>query len=341
MAASIKFGMIPDTQGTPDAQGLVEMVRRAIAEVTVAEEAGFDGAFLTEHHQEPTGFLPAMFPLLGALATRTERIRLGTAVLLLPLYHPVQVAEEAAVTDIIANGRLILGVGLGYQEQDFQAFGVPRSQRVSRFEEGIQIIRGALSENNFSFTGKRFQVQDLSLMPKPVQRPLPIWIGARATTAAAIERAGRLGDGWISNPLPGMATIAEGARLYRASAQQHGRSGPVAVLKEAWIGESFAAAREQCGPAVLAKHRKYYRRGAYEAFAADLRSEEDLTLDWLTGERVLLGSPEDCIRQIEQWHAATGADWFILRFSLPGGPTHEQILDAMRLFGRRVIPHFR
>lgn len=338
---SIKFGIIPDTQGTPDGQNLVEMIQRAIAEVQVAERSGFDGAFLTEHHQEPTGFIPNPLSLLAAVAARTEQIRLGTAVILLPLYHPVHIAEETAVLDLISNGRIILGVGLGYQEQDFSAFGVDRKQRVSRFEEGIQIVRGALAQNGFSFAGKRFQVSNLSLSPKPVQQPLPIWIGARASTPAAIERAGRLGDGWITNPLPGFEMIAEGARQYRRAAAEHGRSSPVVLLREAWVSESQDAAREEYGPAVLAKHRKYYRRGAYEAFADELQSEDDITIDWLEGERILMGSPEDLIRQIEKWHAATGAEWFLLRFSLPGGPSHDQILNALRLFGRRVIPHFR
>ncbi|HEX2173360.1 MAG TPA: LLM class flavin-dependent oxidoreductase [Dehalococcoidia bacterium] len=337
---SIKFGIIPDTQGTPAGRDLVGMVRRSIEEVQVAEKAGFDGAFLTEHHQEPTGFIPSPLTLMAAMAARTEEIKLGTAVLLLPLYHPVQIAEETAVLDLISNGRIILGVGMGYQEQDFRAFGVDRKQRVSRFEEGIQIVRGALMEDRFSFSGKRFQVENLALSPKPVQHPLPIWIGARASTPAAIERAGRLGDGWISNPLPGLEMTAEGARRYRQAAAEHGRPGPVVLLREAWVGESEAAAREQYGPAVLAKHRKYYQRGAYEAFAGELHSEEDITIDWLAGERILMGSPEDCIRQIERWHEATGAEWFLLRFSLPGGPSHGEILQAMRLFGRRVIPHF-
>ena len=336
---SIKFGMFPNTQGTPDGRGLEKMVQRAIAEAQAAERYGFDGAFLTEHHQEPSGYLPAPLVTAGAIAAKTEEIKIGTAVLLLPLYHPVHVAEEAAVVDLISGGRLILGVGLGYQEQDFRAFGVPMSQRVSHFEEGIQIVRGAWQQDHFSFAGKRFRVDDLSLVPKPVQSAsggAPIWIGASSN--AAIERAGRLGDCWITNPMPKLDTVRRQGEHFRRVSAEHGRPGQIAVLREAWVAGTRDAAREEYGPAVLETHRYYYRHGAYYR---DVPSEADLSLDRVAEGRLVLGSPEDCIRQIEEWHAAAGAEWFLLRFSHPTGPAHEKVLAAMRLFGQKVIPHFR
>ncbi len=332
----IKFGMFPNTQGTPDGRNLQKMVQRAIAEAQVAERYDFDGAFLTEHHQAPEGYLPAPLITATAIAAKTERIKIGTAVLLLPLYHPVHVAEEAAVVDLISDGRLILGVGLGYQEQDFRAFGVPIRQRVSHFEEGIQIVRGAWEQDHFSFAGRRFRVEDLSLRPKPVQQPTPIWIGANTT--AAIEWAGRLGDGWMTSPMPKVETVKRQAEHFRRVSTEHGRPGQIAILREAWVAESRDAAREEYAPAVLATHRYYYRHGGYYQ---DLASEADLTFERVADGRLILGSPDDCIRQIEEWHAATGAEWFLLRFSHPTGPANEKVLAALRLFGQKVIPHFR
>ena len=334
--AAIKFGMFPNTQGTPDGGNLQKMVQHAIAEAQAGERYGFDGAFLTEHHQEPKGYLPAPLITASAIAAKTEQLRIGTAVLLLPLYHPVHVAEQAAVIDLISGGRLILGVGLGYQEQDFRAFGVPMTQRVSHFEEGMQIIRGAWEQDHFTYAGKRYQIQDLSLVPKPVQTPVPIWIGASSNPA--IERAGRLADCWITNPMPKVDTVKRQAERFRRVSAEHGRPGRIALLREAWVAETREAAREEYGPDVLETHRYYYRHGGYYR---DVPAEADLTLDRVAEGRLILGSPEDCIRQIEEWHAATGAEWFLLRFSHPTGPAHEKALAAMRLFGQKVIPHFR
>lgn len=332
----IKFGMFPNTQGTPDGRDLQKMVQWAIAEAQVAERYDFDGAFLTEHHQAPEGYLPAPLITAATIAGKTQKIQIGTAVLLLPLYHPVHVAEEAAVVDLISNGRLILGVGMGYQEQDFDAFDVPMRERVSRFEEGIEVIRGAWASDNFTYQGRRYQVKDLSLVPKPVRQPAPIWIGASSN--AAIERAGRLGDCWITNPMPKLGPLQRQAEAYRRAAAGAGRPGQIAILREAWVAESYEAAREEYGPAVLATHRYYYRHGGYYQ---DVASEADLTFERVADGRLIIGSPEDCIRQIEEWHAATGADWFLLRFSHPSGPANEKVLAAMRLFGQKVIPHFR
>lgn len=333
---SIKFGMFPNTQGTPDGKNLQRMVQLALAEAQVAERYDFDGVFLTEHHQAREGYLPSPLITASAIAAKTERVAVGTAVLLLPLYHPVHVAEEAAVVDLISNGRLILGVGLGYQEQDFQAFGVPMNERVSRFEEGVEILRGAWSQDDFNYSGRRYQIENLSLVPKPVQQPAPIWIGASSN--AAIERAGRLGDCWITNPMPKSGTVKRQAEAFRQASAAAGQPGQIALLREAWVAPTAEAAREEYGAAVLETHRYYYRHGGYYQ---DVPTEADLTFERVADGRLIIGSPDDCIRQIEEWHEATGAEWFLLRFSHPSGPANEKVLAAMRLFGQKVIPHFR
>src|SRR6188508_469964 len=160
-----------------------------------AEELGYHGVFFGEHHGTPANDRPQLLILLAGLAARTKRIRLGTSILLSPLYDPIWVAEAAAQVDVMAQGRLTLGLGLGYQPKDFQHFGIPFNQRVSRFEEGIQVIRKAWGEERFSFAGRRFQCEDIAVYPKPVQRPHPpIWLAAWSLAGA--RRAGRLGDAY-------------------------------------------------------------------------------------------------------------------------------------------------
>src|SRR5262245_18998388 len=129
----IQFGVMSNNQPVPGTD-LPRMVEELIAEAKQAERCGFDSLFTNEHHQEPAGYFPSPPPLRAAIAARTTTIRLGTGIVVLPLYHPTRLAEDCAMLDIISRGRLILGVGLGYQEGDFAAYGLRVADRVSLFE---------------------------------------------------------------------------------------------------------------------------------------------------------------------------------------------------------------
>jgi alkanesulfonate monooxygenase SsuD/methylene tetrahydromethanopterin reductase-like flavin-dependent oxidoreductase (luciferase family) len=210
----IQFGVMANTHPAPGTD-LTRMVDELIAEAQQAERAGFDSFFLTEHHQEPSGYFPSPLPLAAALAARTSTIRLGTGIAILPLYHPTRLAEDCAVIDIISKGRLILGVGQGYQEGDFAAFGLKVSDRVSLFEESIEILRRAWTEDKVYFVGKRYTLRNVMVTPKPVQKPHPpIWVAALGDEP--MKRAGRLGDALLADsfPAPG-APQAAGRALPR------------------------------------------------------------------------------------------------------------------------------
>ncbi len=157
-----------------------------------AEAAGFDSIWLGEHHNNPVLY-PA--PLIGltAVASRTHSIRLGTGVLLLPLYHPVMVAEEGAMVDMISGGRLILGIGAGYAPEEFAAFGYSLKERGSRLEEGASLLLRLWTEENVTHHGKHYRVDNATVAPRPVQRPRPpIWFGAWAEPAQSAQRAALL-----------------------------------------------------------------------------------------------------------------------------------------------------
>lgn len=159
-------------------------------QIAYAEELGFDTVWLPEHHFSPSdGYNPSPLTVAAAIAARTKSIKIGTWLLLLPLNNALKVAEDAAIVDVISNGRLLLGMGLGYRKEEFEAFGIDRRRRAERMEEGLEIIRKALGEEPFSFSGRHYQLNNASVYPKPVQRPLPFWIGARSIPAA--ERAAR------------------------------------------------------------------------------------------------------------------------------------------------------
>src|SRR5262247_1247182 len=137
-----------------------------------AEAAGFDSIWLGEHHNNPVLY-PAPLIGLAAIASRTRRVRLGTGVLLLPLYHPLAVAEEGAMVDMISGGRFILGLGAGYAPEEFSAFGISIKERGRRLEEGATLVRRLWTEEHVSHEGRHYRVTDVTLGPRPVQQPRP------------------------------------------------------------------------------------------------------------------------------------------------------------------------
>jgi alkanesulfonate monooxygenase SsuD/methylene tetrahydromethanopterin reductase-like flavin-dependent oxidoreductase (luciferase family) len=210
----------------------------------VDSDLNFDGVYFTEHHFYDDGYLPAAQLLCAATAMRTERVTIGTDVIQLPLHHPVRLAEEALVLDILSHGRLRLGLGMGYYHQELEGLGVPLKERVSRTEEGIDILRAAFAGAPFSYEGKRFQLPEIHVTPPPI-RPggPPIWMGAFAD--AAVERAARLADGFFAFDL---AT----AGRYIAACERIGRPREDQMLNCTYwciIGEdperAFAQAAEQ------------------------------------------------------------------------------------------------
>lgn len=339
----MKFGIFPCTEDYPAGEHMDRVWDEIVAEAQAAEAAGFDSCCFTEHHQQPDGYFPSPLMLAGGIANRTSRLKVGTSLLLLPLYHPVRVAEDGAVVDIMSKGRLILGVGAGYVDVDFGAYNIPLSQRPTRMDEGIQIIRRAWTEDRFSFYGRRYRLNNVSITPKPIQKPSPpIWVGA--WTEEGLKRAARLGDGWFTDVINNISTMAAWARLYRTTCEQWKRPAFIACLREAWVAETTAQAEEEYGPYVMDSHRFYFRVGGYnpavEPWMATVKAEGEFTLDIAAKDRFIMGSPSDCIEQIEQWQKEVGVDYLILRFRHPSGPPHDKVVNAIRLFGEKVIPRF-
>jgi alkanesulfonate monooxygenase SsuD/methylene tetrahydromethanopterin reductase-like flavin-dependent oxidoreductase (luciferase family) len=170
--------------------------RHLLEQVEWADQAGFDMVTLNEHHFAPDGYLPSPFVVAGAIAARTKRVKIALSLVLLPLKHPVQVAEDAAVLDIISGGRLELTVGAGYRQEEFAGYGISISERPSRMEEATEIIRRCWEEESFDFTGRHWNLRSVSVMPKPIQQPRPrIQMGG--SSSAAARRAARLSDGFL------------------------------------------------------------------------------------------------------------------------------------------------
>jgi probable F420-dependent oxidoreductase len=212
-----------------------EEYQEAVELVELAEEEGFDAAWVSEHHFSEDGYLPGLLPLLAAFAGATEKIELGTGVVLAPFHDPLRLAEDFAVVDQLSGGRVICGLGIGWRDEEFRQFGIPQRTRVRRLEEVTQILRLAWNEERFDFSGRHFKYEGVSVTPKPARVP-PILIGGFVDDA--IRRAGRIGDGYISsraNP----ERIAQSFDMAKEERAKAGHEGPpiAAMLINVWAGE--------------------------------------------------------------------------------------------------------
>src|SRR4051812_34748112 len=162
----------------------------------LTETLGFDSAWVSEHHGAGDGYLPSLLPMLAAIAASTTRIQLGTGVMLTPFHDPLRLAEDAAFVDQLSGGRLILGLALGWREEEFRMFGAPVGERLRRTVETVEVLRRAWTGERFTFEGRHLSYDQVLVTPRPfAEEGVPIYIGGMSD--AAIERAGRIGDGYI------------------------------------------------------------------------------------------------------------------------------------------------
>lgn len=335
----MKIGYMPCTQDPPRGENVAAVIDEIVAEAQAVEEAGFAGCFLPEHHQQEDGYLSNALIVAGLIGMKTERIDVGTCATVLPLIHPIHVAEDSAIIDQATKGRLVLSVGVGYQPQDFAAFGVNVKQRVGRTEEGIAILRQAWKGERFSFEGKYFQFDDVLTAPRAYRRKgPPIWMGS--WSPPGIDRAARLADGWLSDPLQSLPVVKEYTQQYRAAAVSHGRKPYVVLMRDAVIAASREEALAQSGP-IVATHRQYFDFGVHaeDEYLKDVKRAEDLTVEHLAKERVLFGSPSDCLEQLRYIADELDPDYLILRMRFNGEPSHTQTLETIGMIGQQVLPH--
>jgi probable F420-dependent oxidoreductase len=301
-----------------------------------AEAAGFDSIWLGEHHNNPI-LHPAPLIGLAAIASRTRSIRLGTGVLLLPLYHPVMVAEEGAMVDMISGGRLILGIGAGYAPEEFAAFGYSLKERGGRLEESAALLHRLWTEENVTHRGKYYQLEDATVAPRPVQRPRPpIWFGAWAEPA--IRRAARLGEAWLVGPSASLSEIAPCAQMYRNACAENGTGeGEIALFRYVFVARTMKEAISAAGEPFIQAFESMYFRWPHPVVK---RPRGQLTIERLAEDRIILSDPKNCVEEITRFRKALGVKHLVCRFSVPGIP-REACQTSLDLFRREVIPALR
>lgn len=311
-----------------------------IEQVRLARDVGFDTIVAGQHYlSSPLQMLQSV-PLLARLAPETGDMKLATCIILLALPNPVDVAEQIATLDVITNGRLRFGVGLGYREVEMDAFGVARRDRVGRFEANLDLVKDLIAGKTVSFDRPYCQLRDVSLTLRAPQRPHPpIWMGANSDRA--IERAARMADAWVVNPHARIDTLVRQiVDVYRPALHKAGKPFPMELpmRREIYVAEDRRRAIKEAGPWLFPKYQTYTRWGQDKA----LPDGDDFSGDFeqLLDDRFVLGSPEDCVAELDRYRDALGVTEFIVRAQWPGMP-NEQALENIRRIGETLIPHYR
>ena len=312
----------------------------------LAEGLGFDVVLLAEHHfwAEASAWGSPLLALAG-IAQRTKTIKLGTGVLLLPLYHPVHVAEDAAFLDMMSGGRLILGLGLGYIPEEFDIFQVSLRERASRLEEGTKVIQRLWSEETVDFEGKHYRFKNATVLPRPVQKPRPpIILGGWAEKAVA--RAAALADGWMSGPSGHLERLKVCRKVFFETWTRRGRDpkeAEIFILREVYVDENPHRVKEV--------GLKYMLKTNYENFIVKghLQRPElmaprtkggEIDMDRLHENRWILGSPEEVVEEVARYQEELNPTLLSCRLVYPGMP-REDALRSIKLFGEKVLPKFK
>jgi alkanesulfonate monooxygenase SsuD/methylene tetrahydromethanopterin reductase-like flavin-dependent oxidoreductase (luciferase family) len=317
----------------------VRTFRETVEQIQLAEQLGFDAALITEHHVVETGYFPAPLITATAVGMSTSRIRVGPGVLLLPLYDPLHVAEHGAMVDIVTEGRLILAVGYGYRQEEFDAFKVKLSDRPGRLTEGIRAIRSFWTDEVTNFEGKHFQYKNVHQRPQPIQKPHPpIWMAAKQE--GAVRAAARVADCWFADPVTPSSVQKDRLRAYKETLAEVGkptRGFDFPVYREAFCAESDEKAWEQAKDGVMFIYQEYLDWGhMLDEQGRPVPPKAPGALDMLR-KRFIIGSPETCIREALRVKEELEGTNLVMRMKFPGIP-QKRVLDSIRLWGEKVIP---
>lgn len=340
----MKISYLLDTHAGPydrpaptrdEVSGFIDHLYR---EMEIAENTGFETLLVPERHARTECFFPSTLLLMSAIAARTSRIKIGSYILILPLYNPMHVAEQVAMIDQMSKGRVILGIASGYHPDYQNMFAEPFKRRGKRFDEAVEILKLAWTGEKFSWDGKEYQFDDVFLTPRPYQDPRPtLWLGGMFPKT--IARAGRVGDAWCSDPFPLQRDVwLEQVKLYRDTAKEHGNRSKVVLMRDGWVAPTRAQAEEEFGQ-IFVDELLFYHNYGILTHHPDFRSKEDFTIE-RARRHCILGSPDDCIEQLEAYARDYDVDEMVMRFRLPKGPAPDKVLKCLQLFGDEVVPHF-
>jgi len=276
---------------------------------------------------------------LARIAAEATDMLIAPSVLLSPLSNPIELAEQLATLDIICKGKTALGLGMGWRPIEFQALGVPWEERLSRFVEGLEIMKRLWTEDNVTFETKHYRLSGVTLTLRPAQKPYPpIWIGA--TAERAVRRAARIGDAWVAAAHSPLSSVERLMQTYRQALKEANKPFPqeLPARRQVYVAATRKKALDEATPFLKASYNAYARWGLVSEALKD--KEANLSFEaWMT-DSVIIGSPDDCIEQLKDFHRRLGVNHILLAVHRYG-MEQAKVLEAIRLLGREVIPALR
>jgi len=311
-----KVGLYIGTQfppGTDVAVALKDMSEQ----VRVARQSGFSSLWVPHHYLTHPMQMLAPVPMLSYLLRDAEGMTIGTNILIMPLLHPVHVAEDAVTLDLLSGGRYVLGIGVGYRDAEFQTFKVPLKERAQRMNESIEIMRRLWVEDKITHSGKIFQINDLGIGLKPQRKGgPPIWLAA--VVDAPVKRAAQLGDAWLITTFAHLSVLVPQMVMYRKLLAEARKEFPAEapITRECYIGSTHAKALEECKAALQ------YKYGAYSSWGLDKQSKGaesfEQPFEEFVKDRFIIGDKAFVKDEIQRYHALLGVNHFIMRVQWPG-----------------------
>ena len=350
----MKFGMLHLFE-SPEGRSDKDMVDEQLEIMQSAEELGFDSLWPAEHHFSEYGFCGSPAMTLAALARTTSRIRLGTGVVVLPFNHPLRVAEDYAMLDLLSGGRVELGLGRGYQPIEYSGFNVDPAHSRELFDEGLEIIRQAWTQKHVNFEGKHYQFHDVEVRPRPLQQPHPpMWLAA--LSEETFEKAGRLGMNLLCSPVFG-GSLKEGRERidrYRDTLSRNGHDPEqheVGALVMVYAGKTQEQAREEFSKAVIWYFRTFGKYVAPKLGQPPLEGYEWYTnirdmasvVEWdqlLEHGAVVCGEADFVAERIHEIREKIGITHFLCWTRLGGLPS-EWVRGHMERMRDSVMPALR
>jgi len=332
------FYQIPCSEGQSPAGRYADVM----SQVRLADELGYDTAWLAElHFAQRFSVMPAPLLMASALSQTTRRIMLGTAVNLLPLHHPLRIAEEVATLDVLSGGRAIFGVGRGSNPNHYRGYGIPIEERNARFVEGLEMAIKAWTEDGLNYRGRFYQAENLRVEPRPIQQPHPpVYIASNG--ADTFPLVGSLGHSILGpSMIITVQGVSDGLASYREALAQncHDEAGAKVVVNvPVFVGETEAAAREGFAPTVnnylgTLRSMQNNSRGSSRA--------SQLSYDDIYGELGAIGTPAQVIERLGWFRELYNPQEFMCWFNIGGMLTNEEVGRSMQLFAEEVMPHFQ
>jgi alkanesulfonate monooxygenase SsuD/methylene tetrahydromethanopterin reductase-like flavin-dependent oxidoreductase (luciferase family) len=327
----MKIGLYLNPQDASDRTG-PQMRDGYLSLARTASDVGFDHISAGQHYLSEFSQLQ-LIPFLSRVTGEVENMEIGTGVVLLPFHHPVDLAERVATLDALHDGNTVFGVGAGYRDVEFDSFGIPKSERIPRLVEGLQLTKRLLTETNVTYEGDHYAVDDVTIPVRPDD--IDVWMAANANVA--VERAARMTDAWYVNPHATISEIREQKHeIYDPKREELGADTSVPVFREAFVAESTEAAKDVAHDHLWEKYQRYIDWGQDEA----MEDERDLhrPFDELAEDRFLLGTPEEVAAEIERYEEELNASHVVFRCHWPG-LDYERTRECIELIGDEVIPN--